>query len=78
VDVRPVRLEPSRVSIAQLALLQGPALAIGVPGEPAGSDAAARTVHCAESAYLPNTDVTSSVSRYSVSSCTLPLAIRKI
>jgi hypothetical protein len=30
------------------------------------------------SAYLPNTDVTSSVSRYSVSSCTLPLATRKI
>jgi hypothetical protein len=33
VDVRAIRLEPVRVSIAQLALPQRPAVAIGVPGE---------------------------------------------
>jgi hypothetical protein len=41
VDVWAIGLEPVRVSIAQLALLQRPALAIGVPGEPCSSGAAA-------------------------------------
>jgi hypothetical protein len=41
VDVRPIRFEPVRVSIAQLALLQWSALAIGVSDDPGSSGAAA-------------------------------------
>jgi hypothetical protein len=41
VDVRAIRLEPVRVSLAQLALPERPALAIGVPGEHGSSGAAA-------------------------------------
>jgi hypothetical protein len=40
-DVRAICLEPVRVSLAQLALLQWPALAIGVPGESGSPGAAA-------------------------------------
>ena len=41
VDVQAVRLEPGGVSLAELALLQWAALAVGVPGEPRTSGAAA-------------------------------------
>jgi hypothetical protein len=41
VDVRAIGLEPGRVSLAELALLQWPALAIGVSGEHGSSGAAA-------------------------------------
>jgi hypothetical protein len=40
VDVRAICLEPVRVSIAQLALLERQALAIGVSGEPGCTGAA--------------------------------------
>ena len=41
VDVRAIRPEPVRVSIAELALFQRPALAIGVSGEPGSMGATA-------------------------------------
>ncbi len=41
VDVRAIRLEPVRVSIAELALLQWPTLAIGLSGDHGCVDAAA-------------------------------------
>jgi hypothetical protein len=41
VDARAIRSEPGRVSIAELALFQRPALAIGVSSEPGSAGAAA-------------------------------------
>lgn len=65
VDVRPVFLQPSRMSVVQLSRSKLPALTVSIPGKPSGSGAAAADAALSRLAKLGERDLRNECSRTS-------------